>query len=206
MEILAKSRKTAFMCIMLVVVYASTATVSSWGTCMDNEMLFGQDIVQIDDELLCEEAASVWAGIGDKIVAGIISWIICVSLDAAIKYIKEHSTGKKIGVASNNKTSAQITRVSFQGVTFNPNLTSNWLGDNYDNKTSICKAVQKVMTYELDIACGSIDGIWGTKTKAGVKKMQTRLGVTSDGICGKNTYIAMVPTLVMLPEVMKDRP
>ena len=50
--------------------------------------------------------------------------------------------------------------------------------------------LQRVMT-KLGYYTGPIDGIYGPATTDGVKKMQTALGVTSDGIYGPETHAAL---------------
>jgi peptidoglycan hydrolase-like protein with peptidoglycan-binding domain len=50
--------------------------------------------------------------------------------------------------------------------------------------------LQRVMT-RLGYYSGPIDGIYGSGTEAGVKTMQTALGVTSDGIYGPETHDAL---------------
>jgi peptidoglycan hydrolase-like protein with peptidoglycan-binding domain len=50
--------------------------------------------------------------------------------------------------------------------------------------------LQRVMT-RLGYYSGPIDGIYGDATTAGVKEMQTDLGVTSDGIYGPDTHAAL---------------
>ena len=49
------------------------------------------------------------------------------------------------------------------------------------------KVLQTVLTY-LGFPCGDIDGDFGKKTEAAVKKYQTAIGIRVDGICGKNTW------------------
>jgi peptidoglycan hydrolase-like protein with peptidoglycan-binding domain len=50
--------------------------------------------------------------------------------------------------------------------------------------------LQRVMT-KLGYYTGPVDGIYGPATTDGVKKMQTALGVTSDGIYGPETHAAL---------------
>ncbi len=50
--------------------------------------------------------------------------------------------------------------------------------------------LQKVMT-RLGYYSGPIDGIYGPATTDGVKKMQSKLGVTADGIYGPETHAAL---------------
>jgi peptidoglycan hydrolase-like protein with peptidoglycan-binding domain len=50
--------------------------------------------------------------------------------------------------------------------------------------------LQRVMT-RLGYYSGPIDGIYGDATTAGVKEMQTDLGVTSDGVYGPDTHAAL---------------
>ena len=44
-----------------------------------------------------------------------------------------------------------------------------------------------MLTY-LGFPCGDIDGDFGKKTEAAVKKYQTAIGISADGICGKTTW------------------
>ena len=44
-----------------------------------------------------------------------------------------------------------------------------------------------MLTY-LGFPCGDIDGDFGKKTEAAVKKYQTAIGIRVDGICGKTTW------------------
>lgn len=50
--------------------------------------------------------------------------------------------------------------------------------------------LQRVMT-KAGYYSGPIDGIYGPATTEGVKKMQTALGVTADGIYGPETHAAL---------------
>ena len=50
--------------------------------------------------------------------------------------------------------------------------------------------LQRVMT-KLGYYTGPIDGIYGAATTEGVKKMQSALGVTADGIYGPETHAAL---------------
>ena len=44
-----------------------------------------------------------------------------------------------------------------------------------------------MLTY-LGFPCGDIDGDFGKKTEAAVKKYQAAIGIRVDGICGKTTW------------------
>ena len=44
---------------------------------------------------------------------------------------------------------------------------------------------------ELGYSCGTVDGIFGAKTDAAVKKFQTSKGLTADGIVGAKTWAAL---------------
>ena len=50
--------------------------------------------------------------------------------------------------------------------------------------------IQKELTAK-GFACGSLDGCFGTKTKAALKRYQAAHGLEADGIFGKNTNAAM---------------
>lgn len=56
--------------------------------------------------------------------------------------------------------------------------------------TAIVIELQTVMT-DLGYYSGRIDGVYGQGTIDGVKKMQTDLGVTADGIYGAETHNAL---------------
>lgn len=49
-------------------------------------------------------------------------------------------------------------------------------------------ALVQRMLNEKGYACGSADGIFGTKTKNAVEKYQKAKGLSADGIVGNNTY------------------
>lgn len=49
------------------------------------------------------------------------------------------------------------------------------------------KTAQRLLN-ALGYSCGTVDGIFGTKTVAAVKKFQTAKKLTSDGIVGTNTW------------------
>lgn len=49
-------------------------------------------------------------------------------------------------------------------------------------------ALLQLMLNEKGYACGSADGIFGTKTKNAVEKYQKAKGLSADGIVGNNTY------------------
>jgi N-acetylmuramoyl-L-alanine amidase len=52
------------------------------------------------------------------------------------------------------------------------------------------KALQKALLRK-GINCGAVDGIFGPKTAAAVKRYQEREGLAVDGIVGPNTMAAM---------------
>ena len=56
--------------------------------------------------------------------------------------------------------------------------------------TAAVTELQQVMT-DLGYYDGPIDGVYGDATTEGVKKMQTDLGVTADGIYGPTTHDAL---------------
>lgn len=77
------------------------------------------------------------------------------------------------------------TRIRYQN--FDPRLASNYLGDAYSNKNVLVSECQRALFY-LGYDPGPIDGYWGPKTKQAVKTFQTRNGLGSDGIVGRNTW------------------
>ena len=56
--------------------------------------------------------------------------------------------------------------------------------------TAAVTELQQVMT-DLGYYDGPIDGVYGDATTEGVKKMQTDLGVTADGVYGAETHDAL---------------
>jgi len=56
--------------------------------------------------------------------------------------------------------------------------------------TAAVTELQQVMT-DLGYYDGPIDGVYGDATTEGVKKMQTDLGVTADGVYGPTTHDAL---------------
>lgn len=59
------------------------------------------------------------------------------------------------------------------------------------NKGNQVKTLQRLLN-ALGYDCGTVDGIWGSKTLAAVKAFQKAKGLTVDGICGKNTWTALL--------------
>ena len=55
------------------------------------------------------------------------------------------------------------------------------------SKGEVVELVQRMLN-EKGYACGSADGIFGTKTKNAVEKYQKAKGLSADGIVGNNTY------------------
>ena len=55
------------------------------------------------------------------------------------------------------------------------------------SKGEVVELVQRMLN-EKGYACGSADGIFGTKTKNAVEKYQKAKGLSVDGIVGDNTY------------------
>ena len=53
------------------------------------------------------------------------------------------------------------------------------------------KALQSALN-ALGYSCGTVDGIFGNKTKAGVIAFQTAKGIAVDGIVGPETRAAIV--------------
>lgn len=60
-----------------------------------------------------------------------------------------------------------------------------------NNKGNEVKTLQRLLT-ALGYGCGSVDGIFGSKTLIAVKEFQTKKGLTVDGIVGKNTWTALL--------------
>ena len=53
-------------------------------------------------------------------------------------------------------------------------------------------ALLQLMLNEKGYACGSADGIFGTKTESAVKSYQKAKGLSADGIVGDNTYAKLL--------------
>ena len=69
-----------------------------------------------------------------------------------------------------------------------PNCYLGTDGSRYYNSANLVTGVQWIMHYRGGYYTGAIDGSYGTGTAAGVKKLQTDLHVTSDGVLGSNTW------------------
>ena len=54
------------------------------------------------------------------------------------------------------------------------------------------KALQLWLNHMTDYTCGKVDGIFGTRTLAAVRKYQEANGLTVDGIVGKNTWVKLL--------------
>ena len=65
------------------------------------------------------------------------------------------------------------------------------------------KELQKYLA-KLGYNCGTVDGIFGDKTKAGVVAFQTAAGIKVDGIVGPVTRGALIAALSALPADMTD--
>ena len=175
----------------LLILSCLTATISPKCTGAVNINDYSNYTIGIDAYLSGDEAASFKAKIVDLIMGLLITEIFTRLLTEAEKYLNDFVDELSVGKIIQGE---KVIRISLKGYTFNPSLKKNWLGDNYDlygNPKTLCKAVQKYMTNDLHISCGTIDGMWGPKTKAGVIKMQKSLAVTADGICGEKTYLAI---------------
>ncbi|MCM3362014.1 peptidoglycan-binding domain-containing protein [Niallia sp. MER TA 168] len=73
---------------------------------------------------------------------------------------------------------------------FTANVSSNMVGDGKANQSARVKDLQAAL-YNLGYNVGTIDGIWGPKTKSALIKFQQNKGLVADGICGVNTWRAL---------------
>lgn len=60
-----------------------------------------------------------------------------------------------------------------------------------NRKHAVVKVLQKRLA-TLNFNCGTVDGIFGAKTKTAVKAFQQRKGLSQDGVVGKNTWKALL--------------
>lgn len=60
-----------------------------------------------------------------------------------------------------------------------------------NRKHAVVRVLQKRLA-TLNFSCGSIDGIFGSKTKEAVKAFQQRKGLSKDGVVGQNTWKALL--------------
>lgn len=108
---------------------------------------------------------------------------------------KNYNSGLSVDGIWGSKTEAAVLKVlqraigaSVDGIWGNETYSKCPVVGNGDVGESV-KVVQMVAAkygYTLDI-----DGIWGAKTEDAVRKIQKKLGVTVDGLVGKNTFKAM---------------
>lgn len=54
------------------------------------------------------------------------------------------------------------------------------------------KALQLMLNHTTSHTCGTVDGIFGTKTLTAVRAYQAEKGLTVDGIVGRNTWAALM--------------
>ncbi|NHC43602.1 peptidoglycan-binding protein [Bacillus sp. MM2020_1] len=86
-----------------------------------------------------------------------------------------------------DKSSNSDSFVKVNGHNFDSALASNCVGDGKANSSSRVTDLQVALT-NLGYSVGTIDGIWGPKTKAAVVSFQMSRNLTADGIVGKNTW------------------
>ena len=60
-----------------------------------------------------------------------------------------------------------------------------------NRKHAVVRVLQRRLAV-LNFNCGSVDGIFGTKTKTAVKAFQQRKGLSQDGVVGQNTWKALL--------------
>jgi peptidoglycan hydrolase-like protein with peptidoglycan-binding domain len=85
------------------------------------------------------------------------------------------------GCGGSDTTTVTVT------VTTSPTTTT---AEQSAETTAAVTELQQVMT-DLGYYDGPIDGVYGEATTQGVKKMQTDLGVTADGVYGPETHDAL---------------
>jgi peptidoglycan hydrolase-like protein with peptidoglycan-binding domain len=88
-------------------------------------------------------------------------------------------------------SSTTAVRVRFRNHIFNPNYSSNMLGDGKTNSYQNVYEAQMALSYLGWNSWSNIDGFWGTNTKNAVKSFQAASALTSDGIVGARSWIKL---------------
>lgn len=83
---------------------------------------------------------------------------------------------------------AGISGYAVYNIVENHNGNSIYVLSKYGSTGNEVKNIQKKLR-ELGFYSGSVDGIYGSQTQSAVKKFQKSVGITADGIAGKNTLL-----------------
>lgn len=91
------------------------------------------------------------------------------------------------GGETSTETNKTATKAENGGKTIMIELNTQKSG----SKGNQVKTIQRLLN-EMGRSCGKVDGIFGSKTLAAVKAFQKAKGLTVDGICGKDTWTALL--------------
>lgn len=83
---------------------------------------------------------------------------------------------------------AGVSGYAVYNIVENHNRDSVYALSKYGSTGNEVKSIQKKLR-ELGFYSGSVDGIYGSQTQSAVKKFQKSVGITADGIAGKNTLL-----------------
>lgn len=83
---------------------------------------------------------------------------------------------------------AGVSGYAVYNIVENHNRDSVYALSKYGSTGNEVKSIQKKLR-ELGFYSGSVDGIYGSQTQSAVKKFQKSVGITADGISGKNTLL-----------------
>ncbi len=83
---------------------------------------------------------------------------------------------------------AGVSGYAVYNIVENHNRDSVYALSKYGSTGNEVKSIQKKLR-ELGFYSGSVDGIYGSATQSAVKKFQKSVGITADGIAGKNTLL-----------------
>lgn len=83
---------------------------------------------------------------------------------------------------------AGVSGYAVYNIVENHNRDSVYVLSKYGSTGNEVKSIQKKLR-ELGFYSGSVDGIYGSQTQSAVKKFQKSVGITADGIAGKNTLL-----------------
>lgn len=91
-----------------------------------------------------------------------------------------------------NSTPATATPEKGQNKAQTESVVYNMKTLRTGDKGTQVKVLQWLLNRTIDYTAGTIDGIFGTKTLAAVRKYQEANGLTVDGIVGKNTWAKLL--------------
>lgn len=83
---------------------------------------------------------------------------------------------------------AGVSGYAVYNIVENHNRDSVYALSKYGSTGNEVKSIQKKLR-ELGFYSGNVDGIYGSQTQSAVKKFQKSVGITADGIAGKNTLL-----------------